>query len=124
MEEHEQLQKNLVFMVQLLHHTIYPSVIFHNLLGEIPESADKVKNLHHIKATNCQTSGTVICPVHTVSESISNGSIGTSHEVIEEVVHQLDNVHDGLGALDDLSVEWSLDIGLEIKSRQIFLAQQ
>ena len=39
-----------------------------------------------------------------------------SHEVVEEVVHDLDEVHDGLAALDDLSVERALDVGLKWKN--------
>merc|ERR1719318_2544593 len=35
-----------------------------------------------------------------------------AHEVVKEVVAQLDEVHDGLGALEDLPVEGRLDVRL------------
>ena len=38
----------------------------------------------------------------------------TAHEVVEEVVGELDQVHDGFGTLQDLPVQGSLDVRLKI----------
>ena len=96
-------------------HRIHP-VCCQCLLGQVPESSNKVQHLNNIKPTHSETSGSIISPVNTVGEPFSDSSAGSTHEVVEEVVHQLHHVHDGLRALDDLSVERSLDIRLKCRN--------
>ena len=67
------------------------------LLGKFVQSSDKVQDLHHVKACHMKSAapGTVVRPVDAVAQPVRDGRAGTTHEVIKEVVHQLDNIHDG-----------------------------
>ena len=88
-----------------------------SLLGEVVQSPHEVQHLQDIQPADLQPRpGHVVRVVHAVAEPVRQRCSGAPHEVIEEVVHQFDNVHDGLGALDDLPVKRGLDIGLESKS--------
>ena len=88
-----------------------------SLLGEVVQSPHEVQDLHHVQPPHLQARpGHVVSVVHAVAEPVRQGLTRASHEVIEEIVHQFDDVHDGLGALDDLPVKRGLDIALESKS--------
>ena len=67
------------------------------LLGKFVQGSDKVEDLHHVKARHAESAapGTVVGPVDAVGQPVRDGRTGSAHEVIEEVIHQLDNIHDG-----------------------------
>ena len=88
-----------------------------SLLGEVVQSPHEVQHLHHVQSTNLQAGpGHVVRVVHAVTEPVRQGCTRASHEVVEEVVHKFDDVHDSLGALDDLPVKRGLDIALQSKN--------
>jgi len=89
-----------------------------SLLGEVVQSPHEVQHLHHVQSTHLQAGpGHVVRVVHAVAEPVRQGCTRASHEVVEEVVHKFDDVHDSLGALDDLSVKRGLDIALDIVNK-------
>jgi len=67
------------------------------LLGKFVQGSDKVEDLHHVKARHAESAapGTVVGPVDAVGQPVRDGCTGSTHEVIKEVIHQLDNIHDG-----------------------------
>jgi len=86
-----------------------------SLLGEVVQGPHEVQHLHHVQSPHFQAGpGRVVRVVHAVTEPVRQGRPSTAHEVIEEVVHKFDNVHDGFRALDDLSVKRGLDVTLDI----------
>lgn len=87
----------------------------HLLLGEVVHGPGKVQNLEYIHPPDSDP----WAPGHVVGLPCVVGGAdlagGPAHEVVEEVVHQVDDVHDGLRALDNLTVQRGLDIRLNIE---------
>ena len=81
------------------------------LLREIVHGSHEVHYLKDVEPHEVDPGA----PGHIVGfpEVVFEHAGGTTHEVVKEVVHDLDEVHHGLGALDDLSVQRGLDVGLK-----------
>ena len=84
-----------------------------DLLWQIVQSPHEVQDLHHVEPAQREPAAPRTVAVDGVAQTVRDGRACPAHEVVEEVVHQLDNVHDGLGAFDDLSVEGSLHVRLK-----------
>ena len=78
------------------------------LLGQIVHGAHKVHDLEHVHAANVNAgaAGHLV----RLAQVVLQHAGGAAHEVVEEVVHDLDKVHYGLAALDDLTVQRGLDV--------------
>ena len=68
------------------------------LLGKFIQGSDKVENLHDVKTSDMKTTApwTIVRSIDAITQPVHYSRAGTAHEVIEEVIHQLDNIHDGL----------------------------
>ena len=86
----------IVLNIAFLNHFVHGSHKVHDLKHVHPHDAD------------ARAPGLVV-GLPLVVES----TLGAAHEVVEEVVHDLDDVHHGLAALHDLAVEGGLDVGLK-----------
>jgi len=87
-------------------------------LDHVVHSSNKVYNSEDIHSRDCYTRST---PGHVISlPSIVEAMSCTSHEVVKEVVDELDNIHDGFAALDDLPVDGSLDVSLDVINKIFF----
>ena len=87
------------------------------LLGEVVQCSNEVKYLHDVHPCDAEAAPAprhVVRLIQAVSLQGAGEHLGSAaHEVVKEVVAQLDKVHDGLGALEDLSVEGRLDVRLK-----------
>jgi hypothetical protein len=88
------------------------------LLGQVVHGADEVEDLHHIHPRGAEPASTarhVVRLVQPVAVERAREDLGcAAHEVVEEVVGELDQVHDGFGTLQDLPVQGSLDVRLNV----------
>ena len=103
------------------------------LLGQVVHGADEVEDLHHVHPRDAEPASTarhVVRLVQPVAVERAREDLrkceyrdnicfrfhlgGAAHEVVEEVVGELDQVHDGFGTLQDLPVQGSLDVRLQI----------
>ena len=103
------------------------------LLGQVVHGADEVEDLHHVHPRDAEPAPTarhVVRLVHPVAVERAREDLRrckyreifcfrfhlgcAAHEVVEEVVGELDQVHDGFGTLQDLPVQGSLDVRLQI----------
>lgn len=121
--------KGLIFtqIVALSSLFLYSLFMLLVLLGQVVHGLGEVEYLSEVEASHADAGGV---PGHVVgvvialavfsSSHFTKSGLSTSHEVVEEVVEDLDHVHDGLGALDDLPVERGLDVGLYIVDK-VFL---
>lgn len=121
---HSNCRIKFVVSLFLVYARLYPLL---GLLGQVVHGLGEVEDLSEVEASNADAGGV---PGHVVgvvvslavfsSSHFTKSGLSTSHEVVEEVVEDLDHVHDGLGALDDLPVERGLDVGLYIVDK-VFL---
>jgi len=83
-------------------------------LNHFVHGSHKVHDLKHVHShdADARAPGLVV-GLPLVVES----TLGAAHEVVEEVVHDLDDVHHGLAALHDLAVEGGLDVGLDVLNK-------
>merc|ERR1719192_1012173 len=103
------------------------------LLGQVVHGADEVEDLHHVHPRDAEPASTarhVVRLVHPVAVERARENLRkceyrenfwfifhlgcAAHEVVEEVVGELDQVHDGFGTLQDLPVQGSLDVRLNV----------
>ena len=103
------------------------------LLGQVVHGADEVEDLHHVHPRDAEPASTarhVVRLVHPVAVERAREDLRrckyreffcfrfhlgcAAHEVVEEVVGELDQIHDGFGTLQDLPVQGRLDVRLQI----------
>ena len=104
------------------------------LLGQVVHGADEVEDLHHVHPRDAEPAPTarhVVRLVQPVAVERAREDLSkceycrgkfrfsfhlgcAAHEVVEEVVGELDQVHDGFGTLQDLPVQGRLDVRLQI----------
>ena len=103
------------------------------LLGQVVHGADEVEDLHHVHPRDAEPASTarhVVRLVQPVAVERAREDLRrckyreifcfrfhlgcAAHEVVEEVVGELDQVHDGFGTLQDLAVQGRLDVRLQI----------
>ena len=103
------------------------------LLGQVVHGADEVEDLHHVHPRDAEPAPTarhVVRLVQPVAVERAREDLRrckyreifcfrfhlgcAAHEVVEEVVGELDQVHDCFGTLQDLPVQGRLDVRLQI----------
>ena len=77
-------------------HGMSVTVASFDLLCILVQGPHEVQDLHHVEPAEGDAAAPRAVAINGVTQAVRNGSARPSHEVIEEVIHQLDNIHDGL----------------------------